>query len=141
MPLLAANLRSFPTPNLFCFTTLGGLIYNHPGLSSSLSSAFSPINFRMSCGDDRDRTGNLRLAKPTLSQLSYVPFPSSRKGVSFAPPSHRVRAHGFEPWTSSLSATRSSQLSYARDETKKPNRLKVWPHPSHPWIKLSLPRE
>ena len=24
-------------------------------------------------GDDRDRTGNLRLAKPTLSQLSYVP--------------------------------------------------------------------
>src|SRR5262249_44861849 len=25
------------------------------------------------CGDDRDRTGNLRLAKPALSQLSYVP--------------------------------------------------------------------
>jgi hypothetical protein len=24
-------------------------------------------------GDDRDRTGNLWLAKPTLSQLSYVP--------------------------------------------------------------------
>jgi hypothetical protein len=24
-------------------------------------------------GDDRDRTGNLRLAKPALSQLSYVP--------------------------------------------------------------------
>ena len=26
-------------------------------------------------GDDRDRTGNLRLAKPALSQLSYVPEP------------------------------------------------------------------
>jgi hypothetical protein len=25
-------------------------------------------------GDDRDRTGNLRLAKPALSQLSYVPL-------------------------------------------------------------------
>ena len=24
-------------------------------------------------GDDRARTGNLRLAKPALSQLSYVP--------------------------------------------------------------------
>jgi hypothetical protein len=28
-------------------------------------------------GDDRDRTGNLRLAKPALSQLSYVPGPCS----------------------------------------------------------------
>jgi hypothetical protein len=26
-------------------------------------------------GDDRDRTGDLRLAKPALSQLSYVPGP------------------------------------------------------------------
>ena len=26
-------------------------------------------------GDDRARTDNLRLAKPTLSQLSYVPNP------------------------------------------------------------------
>src|SRR4051794_25104151 len=25
-------------------------------------------------GDDQDRTGNLRLAKPALSQLSYVPI-------------------------------------------------------------------
>ena len=24
-------------------------------------------------GDNRDRTGNLRLAKPALSQLSYIP--------------------------------------------------------------------
>ena len=26
-----------------------------------------------SSGDDRDRTGDLRLAKPPLSQLSYAP--------------------------------------------------------------------
>ena len=33
-------------------------------------------------GDDRARTGNLRLAKPALSQLSYVPIrtPASGKG-------------------------------------------------------------
>ena len=28
-------------------------------------------------GDDRARTGNLRLAKPALSQLSYVPEPAT----------------------------------------------------------------
>src|SRR5262245_63999598 len=34
-------------------------------------TALGSLNAR--CGDDRDRTGNLRLAKPALSQLSYVP--------------------------------------------------------------------
>ena len=29
--------------------------------------------YRFKSGDDRGRTGNLRLAKPALSQLSYVP--------------------------------------------------------------------
>ena len=52
-------------------------------------------------GDDRDRTGNLRLAKPALSQLSYVPVSHLRVGVL-----------GFEPRTSALSELRSSQLSY-----------------------------
>ena len=39
-------------------------------------------------GDDRDRTGNLRLAKPALSQLSYVPehhfveIRSTKSGIS-----------------------------------------------------------
>ena len=37
-------------------------------LWASPKSAFGEFN-----GDDRDRTGNLWLAKPTLSQLSYVP--------------------------------------------------------------------
>jgi hypothetical protein len=33
-------------------------------------------------GDDRDRTGNLRLAKPALSQLSYVPGPQGKSEIS-----------------------------------------------------------
>ena len=34
-----------------------------------------PATLYASCfgGDDRDRTGNLWLAKPALSQLSYIP--------------------------------------------------------------------
>ena len=32
-----------------------------------------PRRSRRADGDDRDRTGNLRLAKPALSQLSYIP--------------------------------------------------------------------
>jgi hypothetical protein len=39
-------------------------------------SVFSPV----ACGDDRDRTGNLRLAKPALSQLSYVPVSEPASG-------------------------------------------------------------
>ena len=49
-------------------------------------------------GADRDRTGDLWLAKPPLSQLSYSP--------------HMVGLPGFEPGTSRLSGVRSDQLSY-----------------------------
>ena len=51
-------------------------------------------------GAGRDRTGDLRLAKAALSQLSYSP---AREMVGLS---------GFEPLTSRLSAVRSSQLSY-----------------------------
>ena len=40
-------------------------------------------------GDDRDRTGNLRLAKPALSQLSYIPAGGRvavRRAVAFGGP-------------------------------------------------------
>ena len=43
----------------------------------TLSSAATRTQCHRNCGDDRDRTGNLRLAKPALSQLSYVPSRSS----------------------------------------------------------------
>ena len=59
----------------------------------------------LSGGDSRDRTGDLLLARQALSQLSYIPIPSSliRKVVG---PS------GLEPPTLRLSVVRSSQLSY-----------------------------
>ncbi len=56
------------------------------------------------CGADRDRTGDLWLAKPPLSQLSYSPS-SVTLGLS-----------GIEPLTSRLSGARSNHLSY------RPNR-------------------
>src|SRR5262245_16026872 len=45
------------------------LVLSTPSQSVNDFRQTSPLN-----GDDRDRTGNLRLAKPALSQLSYVPF-------------------------------------------------------------------
>ena len=41
------------------------------GLTQDIEFAKGKFN-----GDDRDRTCNLRLAKPALSQLSYVPEPN-----------------------------------------------------------------
>ena len=68
-------------------------------------------------GDDRDRTGNLRLAKPALSQLSYVPgvlaaVRPARGGPGWVRTADRVGVRGFEPRTSALSELRSNQLSY-----------------------------
>ena len=67
----------------------------------------------VSCGADRDRTDDIRLAKPALSQLSYSP------GKSRLPPPPTaflegkvVGLGGLEPPTSRLSGVRSSQLSY-----------------------------
>ena len=59
-------------------------------------------------GDDGDRTRNLRLAKPALSQLSYIPS---------------VGVRGFEPRTSALSELRSNQLSYT--PSRKPKRFRL----------------
>ena len=93
-------------------------------------------------GDDRDRTGNLRLAKPALSQLSYVPehdFVEIRSTKSEIPNKFKIRvfksfklfrisifefriSFGILPKavgpgrfglpTSRLSGVRSNQLSY-----------------------------
>ena len=64
-------------------------------------------------GDDRDRTGNLWLAKPTLSQLSYVP------GAAIAEISNlnfRVGPGRIELPTSRLSGVRSNRLSYEPEQ-------------------------
>ncbi len=77
-------------------------------------------------GADRDRTDDLRLAKPALSQLSYSPLIVAIPGVGtkiFFSKRERVQVRGraekglvglggFEPPTSRLSGGRSNQLSY-----------------------------
>ena len=74
------------------------------GLAKGIKFAKGEFN-----GDDRDRTGNLWLAKPTLSQLSYVP------GAAIAEISNlnfRVGPGRIELPTSRLSGVRSNRLSY-----------------------------
>ena len=65
---------------------------------------FTQTNYRLISftGDDRDRTGDLWLAKPPLSQLSYIPADSRNP----------MGLNGVEPLTSRLSGARSNQLSY-----------------------------
>ncbi len=98
----------------------------NPRRSNGFPRRFRPLHYDMS-GDDRARTDNPRLAKPVLSQLSYVPAGNSSEGAqadaqplvrsSSIARSHRfphaVGAPRVELGTSSLSATRSNQLSYA----------------------------
>ena len=69
-------------------------------LSKIESSAFAKGCYKIFFlnGDDRARTGDLRLAKPPLSQLSYIPI--------------NMGLGGFEPPTSRLSGARSNHLSY-----------------------------
>jgi hypothetical protein len=57
------------------------------------------------CGADRDRTDDLRLAKPALSQLSYSPVGLVHAGRS-------VGQGRVELPTSRLSGVRSNHLSY-----------------------------
>ena len=57
-------------------------------------------------GADRDRTDDLRLAKPALSQLSYSPGHSDVSAVFL------VGLGRVELPTSPLSGVRSNQLSY-----------------------------
>ena len=63
----------------------------------------------VSGGDSGARTRSLRLAKPALSQLSYIP--ETKLGAA-SRPSGVVGLGGLEPPTSRLSGVRSNQLSY-----------------------------
>ena len=59
-----------------CRRSQSGSTCHRPEIRAHVDFNLIGIFFRISspvCGDDRDRTRNLRLAKPALSQLSYVP--------------------------------------------------------------------
>jgi hypothetical protein len=79
------------------------MCYPPPGVST--------ISKIKNSGADQDRTGDLRRAKPALSQLSYSPIPNND---TTQPLSLEVLVglSGFEPLTSRLSGVRSNQLSY-----------------------------
>jgi hypothetical protein len=62
-------------------------------------------------GAERDRTDDLRLAKPALSQLSYSPESQSQKHL-IGEPAGAVGQGRLELPTSRLSGVRSNQLSY-----------------------------
>ena len=79
-------------------------------------------------GDNRARTGNLRLAKAALSQLSYAPDEHMPAPAPFRTPTrqHRQRAGcvpvglaRVELATSRLSGVRSNQLSYRPSHRKR----------------------
>ena len=62
----------------------------------------------VSGGDSGARTRSLRLAKPALSQLSYIPDSGAGCETAWS----MVGLGGLEPPTSRLSGVRSNQLSY-----------------------------
>jgi hypothetical protein len=78
-------------------------------IATASSSPRDDTGFRG--GADRNRTGDLRRAKPALSQLSYSPNPIRLTSRSLAG-ILMVGLSGFEPLTSRLSGVRSNQLSY-----------------------------
>lgn len=75
---------------------------------------FSKKSLRLN-GDDRDRTGNLRLAKPALSQLSYVPGPSRQMPKSQIPiPIRWNLKFGIWFFSNGRTWTRTTGLSFIR---------------------------
>jgi hypothetical protein len=74
--LYASSIRPIEKSYLASvYELLKELLLNYAPLHKSVAGHSSYLASRraMNNGDDRDRTGNLWLAKPTLSQLSYVP--------------------------------------------------------------------
>ena len=63
-------------------------------------------------GDERDRTVDLRLAKPALSQLSYIPSGAATRAHPMFGKLLMVGPSRIELPTSRLSGVRSNQLSY-----------------------------
>ena len=86
-------------------------------------------------GDSGARTRSLRLAKPALSQLSYIPGKPS--AVIQLRTRSVVGLGGLEPPTSRLSGVRSNQLSYRPTPSamslrrSSPQRRRAPPPPPH----------
>ena len=85
-------------------------------LLDSAKNLAGSIHRCRSGGADRDRTDDLRLAKPALSQLSYSPgsvsWSKSKPRALLRTASMVVGLGRFELPTSRLSGVRSNQLSY-----------------------------
>ena len=79
-----------------------------------MSYSLTTNDHSLTIGDDRARTGNLRLAKPALSQLSYVPGLPLRGNLKFEISDLKLSMGPgrFELPTSRLSGVRSNRLSY-----------------------------
>lgn len=75
-----------------------------------LFTTLSTFQRTKTCGANRDRTDNLRLARAALSQLSYSPRISSGRFVLKHAP--KVGLSRIELLTSRLSGVRSNHLSY-----------------------------
>ena len=90
-----------------CQRTRGLASFIVPATASAMNKSrtrFHDCRNRQNGGADRDRTGDPRLAKPVLSQLSYNPWRILLVGLA-----------RFELATSALSGLRSNQLSYRPD--------------------------
>ena len=100
---LAISLRhaSLSIPGLDTQALTRALLLVLYDLNHTSSIQFSKTTIRDCHGADRDRTGDFRLAKPALSQLSYNPKV------------HKVGLARLELATSPLSGVRSNQLSYS----------------------------
>ncbi len=78
-------------------------------------------------GDSGARTRSLRLAKPALSQLSYIPEGVGGIRAKRSRPRTRsvVGLGGLEPPTSRLSGVRSNQLSYRPTSRRGGDRVRA----------------
>ena len=72
----------------------------------SANTRVRPYIIAHPCGDERNRTADILLAKQTLYQLSYIPLPTSLAPVGLG---------RLELPTSRLSGVRSNHLSYRPD--------------------------
>jgi hypothetical protein len=97
------NVAALKNATTSAFWLYVSLIYLSKSFIVIKSNRLEKLILIYNNGDDGDRTHNLRLAKPALSQLSYVPKISKRG---------KMGPGRLELPTSRLSGVRSSQLSY-----------------------------